>query len=306
MKKYAAIAGLILLVGAGYWVYDRYLALDFGRSSAAGLVCAPSTPVILPGQTVTFFVQGSGPTPKPTAGIPERSPLPPRPTPVPVYKWSAPKGNPSSGTGTTFTTQYLYGGQYTVTVTLGRQAAKCRVAVSTSTPPPPSWTPTPSGTPTPYPTPTPQVPAIVVGQPNPGSSFGAGGSMFISWKTYSYPPGVPVSIYLLRRSLNKGVWEYGVAAVINEKATNDGNETWQIPQTIRTGSDFFIQVGCPSGYFFPAGCVGDISDGPFTIYPPTPAPSVPPQGHLTCVNRACVMVAGPGMDTCGSDIDCAY
>ncbi len=60
-----------------------------------------------------------------------------------IYSWSAPGSNTTSGSGSTFSTNYPLTGSFNVTVTSGGSSASCAVNVlPTGTPPPPPSKPT--------------------------------------------------------------------------------------------------------------------------------------------------------------------
>jgi uncharacterized repeat protein (TIGR01451 family) len=70
-------------------------------------VCAPDTQNVFVGQTATFTASAGNGT----------------------FSWSAPGGNPSSGSGSSFNTTYAATGSYTVTVTSGGLTDTCDVVV---------------------------------------------------------------------------------------------------------------------------------------------------------------------------------
>jgi hypothetical protein len=80
-------------------------------------------------------------------------------------------------------------------------------------------------------------------------------------------------IYLLRRDIVNGINSFSIVDTIGNITASLGSTDWRIP-VMPSGSNYFIQVGCPSGYSFPQGCGGNImSANPFTITGATPTPT---------------------------------
>jgi len=109
------------------------------------LVCPSATPTIIP-------------TPRGSKGTAVGTLIPnplPKPTIPPVIAWTAPDGNPPSGTGTRFVTMFRNTGRTAITklvsVQYGMEKAVCSVTVAPATTPTPtistSVSPSPSGVP---------------------------------------------------------------------------------------------------------------------------------------------------------------
>lgn len=264
------VLGSLVLVGGGYWVYDNYLALEFGRSSAAGgVLCTASQPVVAPNVAVTFTATG-GATPSPrlgVAGAPNTKPLPTA-TPTPQYTWNAKSGVPPTGTGATFTTSFPKIGKYTVSVALGRQKGGCviTVAIPSPTPPPPTRLPKPTCSPRSQSTVVERVVTLTATGPGPHA--------------WSAPGGEPSS------------------------ANQNLLRNWPTFQTMfRTPGNYYVAVtnsGQLSDY-----C--EVQVEPYTTPTATPTPtptSTPTQFHLVCINNACESVVGAGANECNVDWQC--
>lgn len=87
----------------------------FAKVATGGPTCSPSSTSAAVNQAVTFTASGGNGT----------------------YNWQASGGNPSSGTGSSFTVSYAAAGTYSVTVTSASQTATCTVTVTSAPPPSP-------------------------------------------------------------------------------------------------------------------------------------------------------------------------
>jgi hypothetical protein len=124
--------------------------------------------------------------------------------------------------------------------------------------------------------------SITVVSPNGGETFSAGGTMPISW-TSTNLSGVLLAIEIVRCSDNTVI-----TPEIVYNTANDGTHNWVIPTTFAAGQykiKIYRVTPNPPAIF-------DLSDGCFTIAPPTPgAPAVPGAPTVNC-NSAQIQATG--------------
>ncbi|MBI2096987.1 MAG: peptidoglycan-binding protein, partial [Candidatus Sungbacteria bacterium] len=96
------------------WSVENFIVKIFYPPPPATLTCSPASQTVQVNTRANFTAAGG----------------------TGSYSWLAPGGNPSSGSGSAFSTSYASQGSYTVTVASGPQAAGCGVAVSQLPPPP--------------------------------------------------------------------------------------------------------------------------------------------------------------------------
>jgi DNA-binding beta-propeller fold protein YncE len=102
-------------------------------------------------------------------------------------------------------------------------------------------------------------PSITVGSPNGGEVYGAGELVTLSWN-FQGNPGAGVNIDLYKG----GIFYKKVVSRTTVGSGGTGSYRWTIPLTQASGTDYRIKVtsASNSGYT-------DISDGDFTVTPPT-------------------------------------
>ncbi len=116
-------------------------------------------------------------------------------------------------------------------------------------------------------------PSITVTSPNGGETRAAGSIQTVRW-AYTGNPGTSVKIELLKG----GVFNRTIASSASKGTGGAGSKTWTIPSTQIPDSDYTIRITSTSN-----GTVNDVSDGPFTIDPPSLTVTSPNGGEIWTV-----------------------
>jgi DNA-binding beta-propeller fold protein YncE len=113
-------------------------------------------------------------------------------------------------------------------------------------------------------------PSITMGSPNGGEVYGAGEVVTISW-TFQGNPGAGVNIDLYKG----GIFYKKLVSRTTVGSGGTGSYRWTIPLTQASGTDYRIKVTSATNSSY-----ADMSDGDFTITPPTITVGSPNGGEV--------------------------